>query len=350
MGYTVRKNIAGKHRVHYQCPHCDGALESPLEEAGQKFHCPGCGKDVVTPGQADLQRHREELQRERAAEAKRSREKDEERRLRELEITSAAQLAANQRKEAAELRERHRLDSAGDMTSADHLLDLAFKFAKGVSVLVIISCFATTIICLILLLTAQADKVADAVQPFAAPTESDYQQYLKNLSPQSSPSPNPPQDASAQAGTTQVPTLEERFDAIIQGLGVYTQERAMEFAGMDYEAQGLLVDGLEKFIRSVRSSGQRGDAVVWYIENFNANWQAYDNSKKDLQRRREQAALALSIRRQQLLVAVGSAIAVLLSFLFLPLAIQIERNTRRMLELQAAIKRNMPPTAGSRSD
>jgi hypothetical protein len=55
-----------------------------------------------------------------------------------------------------------------------------------------------------------------------------------------------------------------------------------------------------------------------------------------LANQQELADLAASTRRQELLVAIGGAIAGLLSFLFLPLMIQIEQNTRRSLALHAA--------------
>jgi hypothetical protein len=41
-------------RVFFRCPGCNASLNSPLEEAGQKFPCPDCGAEIETPGRKEL--------------------------------------------------------------------------------------------------------------------------------------------------------------------------------------------------------------------------------------------------------------------------------------------------------
>jgi hypothetical protein len=73
------------------------------------------------------------------------------------------------------------------------------------------------------------------------------------------------------------------------------------------------------------------DAVNWYIREFQSRIAADRAAKAEA----ELAAIAESARRQQQVVLglsiAGGAVLVLLAFLFLPLLIQIERNTRQLL-------------------
>lgn len=67
--YTVNTRKNGKHTVSYECGHCQAALESPLQEAGQTFACPTCGRQIETPGIEERKRQQQaERQRQREAE------------------------------------------------------------------------------------------------------------------------------------------------------------------------------------------------------------------------------------------------------------------------------------------
>jgi uncharacterized Zn finger protein (UPF0148 family) len=77
MDYTVKKGFKGKHKVAFNCPRCNFALESPLEEAGGRFPCPTCQRELTVPGVQEL----EKLRAEEAAQA-------------ELRLREAAQKAS----------------------------------------------------------------------------------------------------------------------------------------------------------------------------------------------------------------------------------------------------------------
>src|SRR4051794_2361852 len=61
MGYHVRAGARGKRVVEFSCPHCQAPLQSPLEEAGQRFACPNCGGEFLTPGHTELRQWQEQL-------------------------------------------------------------------------------------------------------------------------------------------------------------------------------------------------------------------------------------------------------------------------------------------------
>ena len=103
MGYTVKKNLVGQHRVHYRCSGCQGELESPLQEAGQAFKCPVCGVGVVTPGDRELGaiRQADEQQRLRDAEQRAKRAASQ-----QATAEAAAQAAAVHRGQAKAAQDR----------------------------------------------------------------------------------------------------------------------------------------------------------------------------------------------------------------------------------------------------
>jgi DNA-directed RNA polymerase subunit M/transcription elongation factor TFIIS len=53
MKYLIKGSISGKRKVEFHCPTCNAILVSPLEEAGQPFPCPTCGRKFTTPGVAE---------------------------------------------------------------------------------------------------------------------------------------------------------------------------------------------------------------------------------------------------------------------------------------------------------
>ena len=69
-GYRVKKTWRGQRIVQFKCKHCTADLSSPLREAGEKFPCPTCDQEFVTPGKLELQeiREQERLESEAVAE------------------------------------------------------------------------------------------------------------------------------------------------------------------------------------------------------------------------------------------------------------------------------------------
>ena len=58
MSYTVTGRVGSKRKVEFSCPHCTATLNSPLEEAGQRFACPNCKYPLIVPGGEELRQQR----------------------------------------------------------------------------------------------------------------------------------------------------------------------------------------------------------------------------------------------------------------------------------------------------
>lgn len=64
MKYEVTGKVGGKRIIKFECQLCRVPIDSPLEEAGQKFPCPSCSREFLTPGIAELKQQRETIQAE----------------------------------------------------------------------------------------------------------------------------------------------------------------------------------------------------------------------------------------------------------------------------------------------
>jgi uncharacterized Zn finger protein (UPF0148 family) len=344
MKYTVKKGLLGKHTVHFACPHCQSDLGSPLVEAGQKTECPLCHKSFVTPGTTELQKRRDlELRDKRRQEAEQ---------LREVESIAAERLVADQqqqqveqqRQKAVQERIRHPVDAE---SSADRFLAMAFRFGKGVSVVVVALCFATIAISLLMLFGVRADAPRQNVVVFAAPTLAE---YLESIKP-----PPTAEEASRRASAPdrrpeerQSDTLTDRYVALLSQFGLDSVDRRLEFMRLTGGDQRALVEGLQRFIADGRQGGGtvQATAVAWYISVYKSRWQASETAKEQARRQRAAAEADASAKRWQLLTVIGAAVAALMAFLFLPLLIQIEHNTRRVQEHL----RHLPPQSQGQGD
>jgi predicted RNA-binding Zn-ribbon protein involved in translation (DUF1610 family) len=101
--YTVTGKVGGKRIVKFECPACAAPIESPLEEAGQKFPCPSCGNKFVTPGVDEL-RQQQEAARAKAEAKAQAEAEAEQRKADEVKAKQQKQLEKN--KAAAERRSR----------------------------------------------------------------------------------------------------------------------------------------------------------------------------------------------------------------------------------------------------
>lgn len=107
--------------------------------------------------------------------------------------------------------------------------------------------------------------------------------------------------------------------------------------GFPEEYRTQFSEGLRELAERYESQKPRGDkcegvdAVNWYVQSFKERIEA-EKAEKELA---EIAAAAKRVERRSLvalgLSVAGGAVLVLLAFLFLPLLIQIERNTRQLV-------------------
>jgi DNA-directed RNA polymerase subunit RPC12/RpoP len=80
--YRIKKSLFGSRSVQYDCPRCNAALSSSLDDAGKPDTCPDCGARFIVPGAEERDRIRGE---EAAAAKERSEQKELARRERELQ-------------------------------------------------------------------------------------------------------------------------------------------------------------------------------------------------------------------------------------------------------------------------
>jgi Zn-finger nucleic acid-binding protein len=341
MEYRVSKNLLGKHLVHYQCPHCRFELNSRLDEAGLEFNCPTCGNLFVTPGKAELLKFKvaeaersEHEERLKTLQQLERQQKEERKRQREVESQKKSAIQERRRQEEAAQEEQEKLNALDKTSFGDRVLDWAFKFGKGASILVIASCSLAALICAILLLTVHAESFP-IVQSPGAPT---FAEYKREAEPLAAAPVNPvPSDVPG----TQYRTLDDRYAAILKQFNLDPTESSLALWQVDVESQEAFVTGLESFAADVaKTTSARDSSVIsWYVSDFKSRLTAYTEAERRRKDDQIQAEAEAASKRASLGIAIGVAFAAMMAFLFLPLAIQIERNTRHTLELQAAIRK-----------
>jgi hypothetical protein len=120
----------------------------------------------------------------------------------------------------------------------------------------------------------------------------------------------------------------------------------------------MFLSGLERLLAYVQNYAKTGAnpvatperAANWYVSEFQLNEETVrkaegdaDAAETQAKQQAELARLEASEERMRLLLTIGGAIAALLAFLFLPLVIQIEQNTRKQQASQNGV-----PTMTSR--
>jgi len=117
------RSLFGSDGVSYDCPHCGERLRSPLSDAGSTDYCPGCRREFVVPGSAELERVvRENKQREaaRAAESlAKQRLREERRREKKTQREAAVEAARLQRQQADEVARQQREERAQQQRQVD---------------------------------------------------------------------------------------------------------------------------------------------------------------------------------------------------------------------------------------
>lgn len=328
MQYTVKKTAFGKYHVLYECPRCRAALDSPIEEAGTQIECPTCHHSFVAPAAQDAERIRKASE-EAAGREERLRQQQKNEALRRKEEARKA-TEARRAAEAAGAAGRPRRpqapvhQQAHTPSPADKFLRVAFTFGKAISVVVVGCCFAAIAICAVWLFTVHAEKPTTQVVTFSAPAIADYAATLARATPTRTADEQSDQGAAGSGRA-----LYDDYEQFLARYGIRSSELVVEFIRMDSEAQHLLLDGLRALQKQAAVKIDDA-AVLWYVRAFKARWDVAKESRDDRAREERFAEAAAKERRLQLLTAIGFSVAALMSFLFLPLLIQIEQNTRHL--------------------
>lgn len=331
---TIKRNWLGKLKVHYHCPFCNAELASPSEEAGRIFPCPTCQKEFKVPGEA-------ELERQRKAELEATLKANEQARRTEVELQARREAAKAARAERAADSPTRQKSNTG-ASAADRFLLFTFKFAKAVSVVIVALCFAAIVVCVVMLVMVKPEpprSEVTEVKKLVGASSSDYQDFL-GRSRASDQTTNAGRMASAGNADSSQSAGDATLPAIVHELLPFSLGEASItpwVQQLDPQTEQTLLDGLRAFIRDGKQSGHPvdHDAVVWFFADFQTRIAEVEESKRQAEQdaaraaeERSDANAAATEEREQLVMAIGGALAGLLSFLFLPLLIQIERNTR----------------------
>ena len=321
MQYKVSKSILGRHTVAYGCPRCGAELTSPLEEAGQVATCPSCQHQLATPGSKEFAQLRDAAARER-------KRREEEQRLRDLERAANFKLQEDADRKRKEERQRYRRASEGSPSVADRFLNFAFAVGKIVSVLVVGACFVAIMVCIVLLAAVREDRPRAVAGAFQPPTTGEYRNYLNAIGVSTPRGEGP----LAGEGGSRLETIQDRYEEFLAEYQLNTFERQMEFIRLDREDQEALLASLRAWERSIAqlSPKAKPEAVSWYIRSFLTKREAWRREQELDERAKRLATAEAAGKRWSLTLTIGGAVAALISFLFLPLLIQIEQHARKL--------------------
>jgi len=335
MDYRVEKGLVGRPRVTYSCPRCQSPLESPLEEAGTKQPCPTCGVGIIVPG------IKEKLvadQERRGAEARRKAAEDAERQRQAIQARAATEERERRRRE--KLQRRAKGIPPAWVKASDSFLAWAFAFGKLISVLVVAACFLTILLAALGLATTwEREPQNNPIPIVAAPTITRYLEYhsaRQNAAKESRPADSAGiQQSSPQPTNSPLSRLKAALAApYLSYVSMQPIYQALDECRSD--EREAFVGSVEKFVSDLnsmhRTDQDKVEAMQWFASEI--SFQLLDRriARESAASARQLESLRVSSRRYVLLGTLGTAFVSLLAFLFLPLLIQIEQNTRRLVD------------------
>lgn len=126
MRYKVTKGPIGTRKVKFDCPTCNTDLESTLESAGERYPCPVCGAEIVTPGVPELAAERAEQAATEARERQRAEAEAIERTQRERAAAEHAAEIERERLERIAARERANQERESRQKESSHAIPIGY--------------------------------------------------------------------------------------------------------------------------------------------------------------------------------------------------------------------------------
>ncbi|MBW1933223.1 MAG: hypothetical protein JRI56_09485 [Deltaproteobacteria bacterium] len=220
----------------------------------------------------------------------------------------------------------------------DRVLRLSFSFAKGISAIIVIVCLLIAVfgtIAVFFITTNAEDEKLDT------PTFSEYLK-LKQKERQSQEQAGNRQTSSDTNNydSFNSPSWGEysvnKFDSLIDDLcRDYDLNKSQLLEWLRYmnaDCREAFITGLSSFLgESKEYFGKSGGGNINYAKGAMYYKSMFDKKLDELENvklKNTMKRVRAGILRKSLLLAVASALGLLLSFLILPLLIQIERNTR----------------------
>jgi len=220
----------------------------------------------------------------------------------------------------------------------DKVLRLAFSFAKGISAIIVIVCLLIAvfgIIAVFFIPTNAEDETLDTptFPEYLRLKQKERQSQVQAGNRQASSDTNNSDSFNSSSwGEYNV----NKFDSLIDGLCKdYNLNKSQLLEWLKYmnaKRREAFISGLSSFLgESKVHFGKSGGGninyakgAMYYKSMFDEKLDKLENVTLNNTMKRARAAII----RRFLLMAVASALGMLLSFLILPLLIQIERNTR----------------------
>ena len=224
-------------------------------------------------------------------------------------------------------------------TTSDEILRLAFRFAKGISVIIVALCFFTLIGCVIALFVVQPKKVP-VPQQLSLPNISEFKQQVEKRKTQQTTQND---TKNNQQPVSPSKSIEGQFGKQLDDLCTeYTLNRQALIrwlVELQNQNRTLFLSGLKTFMADAREYILQSKDVFTYADFANYYHEAFGEAEQQYE---TDIASALAYNhseisridtiRKLILMSLAGSIGCLLAFLILPLLIQIELNTRALLK------------------
>lgn len=235
---------------------------------------------------------------------------------------------------------------------ATRILWTAFRIVKYISVAIVAACLVSITLALIGLLSVQASFKAATVPPMSAPTFAAF--TAANRTQGHNIAPHPSQGNALARNTTASQT---RFNADIDSIAsefLFPDTYFSDYLKSQYDSISsddslfqdndvLFIAGLRDFLKQLPQHIKPNDpdsqralanSLKWYVKEFSNNMTRIKDSTSDNAARKQQAEAQAATTRIALLGTIGGSLVTLVAFIFIPLLIQIEANTRALLSQQ----------------
>ena len=224
-----------------------------------------------------------------------------------------------------------------DVTFFDRVLLFTFRFAKGISAIIVILCLLTGVIGIMgmfFISTNLRNEKLDVPE---------FSEYLKLIEQKRQSQRNNKQATSNKNGSDlfKSATWEEyigRFNRLINGVckdfNLNESQLRVWVSDIDSEHRETFISGLSSFLCDSKKhfEGKVGGKTN-YTKIAGYYRLMFDNRMdrlEALKRHNASERIRISVNRRILLIAVALSLGLLLAFLILPLLIQIEHNTRTL--------------------
>lgn len=298
--------------MNIKCPECQSDFKVPEEYTGKKVKCKRCGASFTVTG---------EFQENKAA--------------------TSSSLDTN-----TETISNHLSPNNSKTTIADKLLRFSFSIANGISAFIVFLCLVSVSVLTTILITQFViPTTKDVPEKFTSPT---FEICLKQSEIENRQSKTRTEKQSKDTSTTNPSNNEfmskpDESEILLQKICTtfkldisVINEWVMEYYLEGYPH--IFLKGLEAFLIDTEkyyvAKGVNPNTIrfmngaLYYKKSYDSKWNNYKKTLSEIGEENRAKRMAKEARISFCLTGLGGSISILLLFLFLPLLIQIEKNTR----------------------